>query len=807
MTFEELKKLGKIYQPALYLEKSISYKSRRIIRNILAVILAGGFFVISIFSELTGGIVVGIFSLSFSFWLLIFLMDSFFYSYYFLGEETVLKESGFAKKISPISFELAQIVWSTDKKDATLGFLKSVCGIEIIMRLGITSKDISEFIYGGERTLVSTETLSWQDDKITIKDYAGEIFSKDESLAKFLFSKSIQRSDFVGATDWVFRTRNNQKKSERWWGRDRLGRIKGLAKDWAYGIAYSLDKYSVDIRDTSNYNSLDTRTNYRLKEISSLETTLSRSEEANVLIVAEKGGGAMNIIAHLIKKISDGSILSPLEHKRVAILDTNALIVATGDKNSFENELMQIMIQSIRARNIILVIPDLPSFITSARSLGSDPISILDPFLASSYLQVIAISDPVSFNQMIGVNAELSQRFEVLPIKQEDDLGLISLVEDKAFEIERKYGLFFTYGAIVEIISGAKRYFVNAVMPDKAFDILLEIAPMARKAKQFFVRKEDIADLIESKTGIPAGVIKTGEKDRLLNLEEILHKRIVGQNEAVNAISNAMRRARSGISNPNRPFGSFLFLGPTGVGKTETAKALAEVFFGSENKMLRLDMSEYNSREGLEKLIGSFESGVPGVLVSMLRNDPYGVLLLDEFEKTNKEVLDLFLQILDEGVFKDMMGKKVNAKNLIIIATSNAGSDIIWEIMRSRGNLIENKGAIMDKIISRGIFKPELLNRFDGTVLFHPLDVESLKKIANLMLQKLQKRLREKGIMFLITDNVIDFLVKEGNDPEFGARPLNRVIQEKIEKIIAEKIIRGDLKAGSEISLKEEELA
>ncbi len=356
------------------------------------------------------------------------------------------------------------------------------------------------------------------------------------------------------------------------------------------------------------------------------------------------------------------------------------------------------------------------------------------------------------------------------------------------------------------IISGAERYFVGGVMPDKALDLLSEIIPVAHKKNINYITKEDVVALIETKTGIPTGEIEAPEREKLINLEKVLHERIVGQNEAVSAISNAMRRARSGISNPNRPLGSFLFMGPTGVGKTETSKALAQVFFGSEENMLRLDMSEYNTKEGLERLIGSFDNGTPGVLVSMLREKPYGVLLLDEFEKTSKDVLDLFLQILDEGIFSDMVGNKVNARNLIIIATSNAASDIIWELMRAGKNLIDNKNNIINQIVSRGIFKPELLNRFDGTILFHPLDDVSLKQIAQLMVKKLQNRLREKGIQLVINDELLNFLVKEGSDPEFGARPLNRAIQEKVEKIIADKIISGEIKAGSSVTLTEKDL-
>lgn len=292
-----------------------------------------------------------------------------------------------------------------------------------------------------------------------------------------------------------------------------------------------------------------------------------------------------------------------------------------------------------------------------------------------------------------------------------------------------------------------------------------------------------------------------------MHLEDVLHKRIVGQDEAISAISSAVRRARSGIANPSRPLGSFLFLGPTGVGKTETTKALAEVFFGRDANIMRLDMSEYSSSDATSKLIGSLESKQEGVLSSLLREHQYGVLLLDEFEKTTQEVMNLFLQILDEGFFSDMSGKKVNARNLIIIATSNAGSDLIWEAVKAGNDLSQSKEAIIDSIVKAGIFKPELLNRFDGVIVFHPLTDVDLKKVAELMLQRLHDRLAERGINLAVDDTLINFVVRYGTDPKFGARPMNRAIQEKVEQVVAEKIIRGDIPTGSPIHVNENDLA
>jgi len=283
------------------------------------------------------------------------------------------------------------------------------------------------------------------------------------------------------------------------------------------------------------------------------------------------------------------------------------------------------------------------------------------------------------------------------------------------------------------------------------------------------------------------------------NLEEILHKRVIGQNMAIDAISGSMRRARSGITDPNRPMGSFLFIGPTGVGKTETVKALNEVFFKNENKIIRLDMSEYNGGDAIEKLIGSYSNKTTGILASKIRDQQYGVLLLDEFEKTSDKVKDLFLQILDEGQFNDSQGNKINCRNLIIVATSNAGSQLIFNATQQGKDLSVMKDEIVGQIIDERIFKPELINRFDGTVLFHSLQKDHLQKIAKLMLEKLNKRIVKNGIKIELNEEITDYLVSIGSDPKFGAREMNRKIKDEVESLIADKIISNEIQTGDTI--------
>src|SRR3989338_1712075 len=299
----------------------------------------------------------------------------------------------------------------------------------------------------------------------------------------------------------------------------------------------------------------------------------------------------------------------------------------------------------------------------------------------------------------------------------------------------------FSFPSILSLTKTADRFISYGEMPGKALDMLIEITPWAIERNIEVLKENDVSVFVSEKTGIVTGDIKEKEAGKIEHLEELLHQRVVGQNEAVDSIAGAVRRARSGVGNPKRPLSSFFFLGPTGVGKTEVSKSLAESFFGDENKMLRFDMSEYSGPDALSRLIGDFTSNKNGLLANRLLDNPYSVLLLDEFEKAAGDVLDLFLQILDEGVFTDALGKQVGCRNYIIIATSNAGSSLIWETVKLGKNLEGEKDNILDQIIKEKIFRPELLNRFDGVILFHPLQNTELTSIARLGLEKLVKRL------------------------------------------------------------------
>ncbi len=808
MNLDNLKtEIRNLYGPVLGLEKIISHMWRRKLElGFLIIWIIGFVFYLSlylleylgvgVFLEQHKGLLLGLTGLSFVVWMKYYLLEAFYYSYYF-------------KDVPPsklyIDFELANAVYNTNPDDIVSSFFKNKYGKMILMRSGISSSDFNDFI--NQRTSIVSDKsfrLEHENNFINLGDFVISLMEADKQLADFLFKFGIQKKEILGICEWISELYMAKAEKERWWSKDNLGRVPSIGRDWSYGQIYTIKKYErpLALGGTKNYR---VHSSYGVKELAQMEAVLLKTRDANVVLVGDDEAGKLQIISDLAQTIFEGSSLAKLHHKRIILLDDDRIVASNGTKSGFETEFINLLDEAVNAGNMILVIEDLSSLVSSCASIGVDFPSLIESYLSGMGLQIIALSGTDGFHNVVERNSILSQHFESILIKEIDENNTIKVLENEVLGIERS-GLFFTYASLETIVDSSERYFTSGVMPDKAVDLLLEIAPKLLREGKTVVFKKDVLELVETKTGIPVTGVSSVEKDKLLNLEEILHKKIVGQDEAVKTISNAVRRARSGITNPNRPLGSFLFLGPTGVGKTETTKALAQVFFGENANILRLDMSEYSSSDSVSKLIGSFEGKQSGVLATMLKEHPYGVLLLDEFEKTTKEVMNLFLQVLDEGFFSDMNGKKIMARNLIIIATSNAGSDLVWEAMQNKQDMAVAKDAIVEGIIKSGTFKPELMNRFDGVVLFHPLEDVHLRKIAELQLERLHDRLTEQGINLVINENLINYVVSFGTDPKFGARPMNRAIQEKVEEIVAKKIIEGSIPKGSTIELTPEEL-
>lgn len=782
MKDEGIKKYIKDIYGALVLEDIISHEARKKIKEISGVIAL--FSLVAII--FVGGISPWVKAL-FCFALLAFILGALSdaYFFYFFRRNSRLSDS--------LPFEIAQIIFYSKDGDLVRGFIYSEIGDEVMKRLGFSEEELRTFLINKTDLSVSDFV---SDGTPSFKDYVDAVYGADQSFKEFLESKAVKAEDLFGAIEWVLGREEKRIEEEMWWSDEALSRIQGIGKNWSYGQTFLLEKYGDDIttHGSSHFESYEAS---QSESIRRLEQVLSRSESANALVISSDEASRMDLVRIFARRISIGNTYNFLAKKRVYLLNPNLIIENTGDKISFEKEWSEVLMEAIRSRNTIIVLPNLSSFIKNAETLNSDALSVLMPFLASPLLQIIALDSKEAFHEVLEGKSAMMERFEVVRTEGADKTGVLGMLKEKAIQVEASSHVFFTYPAIAAIARESARYFDSYSYSDKASDILVESVPFMATRGRKVVTKEDVLELISEKVGVPVSAPKQEERERLTNLEESLAKRIVGQSEAVKAISSAIKRSRSGVGNPDKPIGSFLFLGPTGVGKTETTKALADIFFGSKENISRLDMSEFRTADALNRLIGGFGEDTAGVLPKLLKERPYGVLLLDEFEKTTPEVMNLFLQILDEGAFSDAKGNKVIARNNIIIATSNAGSDLIWQIFQGGENPVAHKDEIVDFLIQKAIYKPELLNRFDGVILFNPLTKNDLARIAGLMLEKLGKRMEEKGIYLEKGDGIIEYLVTKGTDPKFGARPMNRAIQEEIEQKIAEKIIAGDIHEGS----------
>ncbi len=783
----ELKKLLRGLYPILELEDMFPHHIRRILLELAAgislVLLAMLLLVHSTDPHIRGGFLV-----AFAIALWLGSLEAYFYS-------------GFARAGRgdyKMSFEIARLVYYADDADLTRGLLFADVGDLTLKRLGFTEEEIKKFL--SDRLSVSfKDSFDTFDGDLSVEAYADLICKTDKTFSDLLFSKGLKANEFKAALRWSVGQDFRKTESERFWSRKHLSRVPPLAKNWAYGQTFFLDRYGEDLTEESAAFD-ESYEKVHKNAVERFETVLSRGHDSNAVIVSEDEKSRLDVVTMMALWIKYGKSRISMGHKRLYLLNPNLLIESARDKVSFERDFTNLLLEASRAGNVILVFPAFSAFLRSALGFGSDALSVLAPYLRLPTLHIVALDTKADYHSELASRETIATHFEMIDAGTGSDEGLVGMLESEAERIERHSHIFVTYPAVMAAIESAKHYFDLASAAEKAKDLLIDAPRQAIARGSRIVTKEDVFAVASAQTGIPTGKPKDEEKRTLLHITDLLHERVIGQEEAVTVVGEALKRSRAGVGNPDKPMGTFLFLGPTGVGKTETAKALADIFFGSEKEMSRLDMSEYNDNFAIERLLGSFAGGKAGRLPELLREKPYGVLLLDEFEKTTPEVMNVFLRLFDEGIVTDSEGRKANAKNSVIIATSNAGSDLIWEIVKSGGDLASRKQEVIEMIVSKGIMKPELLNRFDAVVLFHPLLDNDLREVARLMIDKFAKRMLEKGIKIETTDRALDYLVSKGTDPKFGARPMQRAISEEIERAVAERIIQGEASEGSTIT-------
>lgn len=636
--------------------------------------------------------------------------------------------------------------------------------------------------------------------RIEIGDMITALSQYDLIFKKILVDADLKVEDIENLTWWLESIEEKIAERKKFWEYRNLARKGSLAKEWSAGYTLTLDKYSIDWTDYIKQKGFEEIIGHQ-DTIEQVERALSRTEFNNVLLIGEPGSGRGSIIQALAQKSLFGESFPNLNYKRVVELDIPSLLAQFENSEEVEAILDKIFREVIYAGNIILVINEFHNFVGQLARPGIIDISgVLVPFLKFPQLQIVAITTFVGLHRYIEQNPSVLSLFGKVEVSEISAEETIRLLENLALALEQKYKKFISYPALRETVNYSKRYMPTIPFPKKALDLLDEIMVyLVRSTTDKVLLPEHVAKIISKKVQVPVGELELKEKELLLNLEVLIHQRIINQEEAVNEVSAALRRARTEVTVRKGPMGCFLFMGPTGVGKTETSKALAEIYFGSEEKMIRLDMSEFQAIGDIPRLIGASEE--EGLLTTAVRENPFSLILLDEIEKSHPNVLNLFLQVLDEGHLTDGQGQKVDFKNSIIIATSNAGYQVILEAIKRGKPMSEIKDELLDFLFKEGIFRPEFINRFDAVVVFKNLSKENLLDIAELLLRKLKEGLEKKGIEFIVTEPLKERIVELGYSPIFGARQMRRVIQDNLENVLASAVLSDQLKKGDRVEV------
>jgi len=643
---------------------------------------------------------------------------------------------------------------------------------------------------------------------IEIRDFLVAAANLNARFKEVLSINDMELDDIDHVTGWEDFIENDLKRRKQFWRLENLMKKRGMGKQWAAGYTVNVDKYSTEITKIISERNLSIHLIGHDKEIYAIERILSRSGENNILLVGQPGSGRSTIAYAFAKKVSEGRSFASLNDKRILELDMQAVLAGLDTPGEILERLKIIFSEAVNAGNVILLIDEIHNYLGSEKGPAAINITpVIIPYLASSNFQIIGITNYEAYHKYIETNPGVKNLFVKVEVSEPNAEQTIFILEDMLPGLERRYGLSVTYRVLRDIVKLTERYIQDAPFPGKAIDILTEVLSYTNSRGDKFVPPDYVNTVISERVEVPVGTVKEDEREKLLTLEDKIHQRVIDQEEAVKLISEAMRRARAGLKGGKRPIGSFLFLGPTGVGKTETSKALAEVYFGSDERMIRFDMTEYQEADAVNRMIGFAEKGEPGLFTKAITENPFSLVLLDEIEKTHSNILNLFLQVFDEGWLTDAFGKKVSFTNAIIIGTSNAGAELIREKVKAGKSLDSFKEELIDYLLKKGIFKPEFLNRFDAVVVFKPLTHEHLIRIAILMMNDLSKRLYEgTGIRLVVNPDLVDKIVEMGYEPEFGARPMRRVIQDEIESRVAKKMLEQNLKRGDFIEIKADEI-
>lgn len=656
----------------------------------------------------------------------------------------------------------------------------------------------------------SQAALKENHSRITLGDLVIAVFTLDSALQQALVNYDLALEDVYNIVDWQERFWQILEPENQLLSPKKLKFFGGIGKDWATGYTNYLDRFSHDMTQEVANPVYDLQFIAHKNQIDEIERILARSGKHNVLLIGETGIGKRTLVYGFARQVLTGKTLAPLVHKRILELDLTSLLGSAQSGNELEASLIKVLNEAVRAGNVILFVDDIERIVNqNDEKLGTtNAVQILIPYLQSSDLQLIATTLPSEYHKSIERQPNLAATFEKIEMNEPTEQETLRVLQEIAPAIEAKHRVIATYQGLRHLVKQAARYMGERKFPEKAIDLLDEVAvDVATHSSNKIISPEAIDAVLSQKTNAPIGAVGQDEKTVLLDLENLLHQRVVNQTQAIAAIANALRRSRAGVGSEKKPIGSFLFLGPTGVGKTETAKALCEVIFRSETAMIRVDMSEFQELTSIRRLIGDETQGSGGVLTDSIREKPFTVVLLDEIEKAHPKILDLFLQLLDEGRLTDALGQVADFRNAIIIATSNAGANIIRQAIVQQGSAVDMEAVakqLLDTIQNNNTFRPEFLNRFDAVVAYRPLTVDELMQVVDRQLALINQRLSERQITVTMADAAKRKLAQLGFDPAYGARALTRAMAETVENQLAEVILKEQLQKGGSFEVTQE---
>jgi ATP-dependent Clp protease ATP-binding subunit ClpC len=617
---------------------------------------------------------------------------------------------------------------------------------------------------------------------------ASALILSSTNATQYISNHDLKPADIFEIYAWQQRLDEFMREPKPYFG--------GIGRDWASGFTPILDGFALNI---SRQIEAGISHFHTLAHADILDPIIHNLNSGSVALVGEPGTGKSSLVYALAQRLLKGGDEN-LKYYQIFRLDASAILSVS--KGSLENMMLTLISEAVHAKNAIIFLDDAQLFFTEGTG-SFDASQILMPLLQNQSIKIIAAFTPDGFQQLKNHNQELASHLPTVAVNEPDEPTTLRILEDSALTLEAKNSYIVSYAAIKEAYQLSGQYNQELAYPGKAISLLEQAIPYTIGK---IMTPEDVQQAVEKTTGVKVATTSAPEAEVLLHLEDKIHTRMINQDRAVKVVSAALRRGRAGISSPTRPIGSFLFLGPTGVGKTELAKSLAALYYGDDHFMIRLDMSEYQQSNDADRLLDTGSSSSKSLILK-IREQPFSVVLLDEVEKAHPNILNLLLQLLDEGQLTDSKGHVASFRNAIIIATSNAGAlDISRRVEAGEG--LENfEKPLVEQLINEGQFKPELINRFDEIVLFRPLDKTELSKVAALMLGEVNATLSDKNITVKLTEEALQKVVDAGYDPAFGARPMRRALQKMVEDTVAKKLLAKEISSGNTITLDVKDLS